>query len=47
MMTGGNYTYHGEYLVMYITVKPQCCIPETNLKLYAHYISIKSNDSKK
>lgn len=36
----GNYTYLDEHLVMYRVVKLLCCMSETNVKLYIHYISI-------
>ena len=38
MVSGGNYTYHGEHFIMYTAVKP--AVPGTNITLYVSYISI-------
>lgn len=45
MVTGGNDTYYGEHVVMYITVESQCCSPGTNI-LHVNYIQLKKKDQK-
>lgn len=45
MVTGGNDTYYGEHVVMYITVESQCCSPGTNI-LHVNYIQLKKKIKK-
>lgn len=33
-LTGNNYIYHDEHLVMYIIIKSLCCTPDANIILY-------------
>lgn len=33
MVIGGNQTHPGDHFVMYINMKPVCCIPETNMSV--------------
>ena len=41
MVTDGNQTYCGDHFAMYTNVESLCCTPETNIKLYVNYTSIK------
>ena len=33
MVTDGNYTYHGDYFVIYKNIESLCCAPGTNIIL--------------
>ena len=37
----GNQTYCGDHFAMYTNIESLCCIPETNVMLYANYIAVK------
>lgn len=39
MVTNGNHTYHGEHLVMYVTVELLSCSSEANTILHIKYFN--------
>lgn len=46
MLTESNCISAGEDLIIWVTVGPQCCILETNLRLYINATSIKTSIKK-
>ena len=46
MVMDVNWTYCGDHFVIYTSVEPLCCTPETNITLYVNFISIKRKKKK-
>lgn len=47
MGTDGYQAYHGDHFIMYTNVKSLCSAPETNIILYAEYISLEKRRKQK